>query len=37
MEYPKIANLLDNASNEPSKYRTENWVEINEESRETHS
>ena len=37
MEYPKIANLLDNASNQPSKYWTENWVEINEESRETHS
>ena len=30
MEYQKIANLLDNASNQPSKFRTRNWVEINE-------
>ena len=33
MEYQKIANLLDNASDQPSKYRTKNWVEINYESR----
>ena len=33
MEYQKIANLLDNASNEPSKFRTKGWVEINDESR----
>ena len=33
MEYQKIANLLDNASNQPSKFRTRNWVEINDESR----
>ena len=32
---PKIANLLDNASNQPSKFRTRNWVEINDESRGT--
>ena len=32
MEYQKI-NLLDNMSNQPSKFRTENWVEINDESR----
>ena len=25
MEYQKIANLLDNASNQPSKFRTKNW------------
>ena len=37
MEYQKIANLLDNASNQPSKFRTKNWVEINDESRETYS
>ena len=30
MEYQKIANLLDNASNQPSKFRTRNWVEIND-------
>ena len=35
MEYQKIANLLDSASNQPSKFRTRNWVEINDESRRT--
>ena len=35
MEYQKIANLLDSASNKPSKFRTKNWVEINDESRGT--
>ena len=33
MEYQKIANLLDNVSNQPSKLRIRNWVEINDESR----
>ena len=33
MEYQNIANLLDNASKQPSKFRTRNWVEINDESR----
>ena len=33
MQYQKITNLLDNASNQPSKFRTKNWVEINDESR----
>ena len=33
MEYQKITNLLDNASNQPSKFRTKNWVKINDESR----
>ena len=33
MEYQKITNLLDNASNQPSKFRTKSWVEINDESR----
>ena len=37
MEYQKIANLLDNASNQPSKFRTKNWVEINDESRGTYA
>ena len=38
MEYQKIANLLDdNKSNQPSKFRTKNWVEINDESRETYN
>ena len=34
MEYQKLANLLDNPSNQPSKFRARNWVEINDESRE---
>ena len=25
--------MLDNESNQPSKFRTKNWVEINDESR----
>ena len=33
MEYQKIINLLENASNQPSKFRTKHWVEINNESR----
>ena len=37
MEYQKIANLFDNASNQPSKFRTRNWVEINDESRGTYT
>ena len=36
MEYQKIANLLDNevafsASIKPFKFRTRNWVEINDD------
>ena len=38
MEYQKIANLLDdNKSNQPSQFRTKNWVEINDESRGTYN
>ena len=33
MEYQKIANLIDDTSNQSSKFRTRNWVEINDESR----
>ena len=33
MEYQKIANLIDDTSNQPSKFRTRNWVETNDESR----
>ena len=32
MEYP-TANLIDDASNQLSKFRTKNWVKINNESR----
>ena len=37
MEYQKIINLLDNASNQPSIIRTKNWIEINDESRGTYN
>ena len=33
MKYQKMANLFDNAPNQPLKFRTKNWVEINDESR----
>ena len=31
MEHQKIANLLNDESNKPSKFRTRNWVEINDD------
>ena len=31
MEYQKITHLLENASNKPSKLRTRNWIEINDD------
>ena len=31
IEYQKIINLLDNTSNQPTKFRRKNWVEINDE------
>ena len=37
MEYQKIANLLNNESNKPSKFKTKNQVEINDESRGTYT
>ena len=37
MEYQKIANLIDDASNQPFKFRRKNWVEINNESRGTYN
>ena len=37
MEYQKIANLIEDASNQPSKFRTRNWVEINDESRRAYN
>ena len=36
MECQKIINLLDNTPNQPPKFRTKNWVEINDESRGTY-
>ena len=37
MEYQKIANLLKDASNKPSKLRTRNLVEINDDIRGAYS
>ena len=37
IEYQKIANLLDNEINQLSKFKTRNWVEINDESRGTYT
>ena len=36
MEYQEIANLIDDASNQPFKFKTTNWVQINDESRGTY-
>ena len=30
MQYQNIINLLDYTTNQPSKFRTRNWVEIND-------
>ena len=37
MEYKKIINLLDNTLDQPFKFRTKNWVKINDDSRETNN
>ena len=37
MEYQEIANLLNDESNKPSKFRTRNWVEINDDIRGAYS
>ena len=37
MEYQKITNLLDNASNQPCKFKTRKWVEIIDDLRETYT
>ena len=37
IEYQKIISLLDNTPNQRAKYRTKNLVEINDDSRGTHS
>ena len=33
MEYQKTANVLESTSDNLSKFRTRNWVKINDESR----
>ena len=37
MKYQKIINLLDNAPNQSTKFRTKYWVEISDGSRGTYS
>ena len=37
MGYQKIINLLENTPNQPSKFRTKNWVEVNDESLVTYN
>ena len=32
IEYQKVISLLENKPNEPSKFRTKYWVEVNDES-----
>ena len=36
MEYQKIINLLDNMSNQPYKFKTKNWIEINDDRNGTY-
>ena len=36
MGYQQIANLLDDASSQPSRFKTKDWVEINDGSRGTY-
>ena len=33
MKYQKIINQLDDTTNQPRKFRTRNWVEINDASK----
>ena len=37
MKYQKIANFLNDASNNPSKFRTKSWVDINDDIRSAYS
>ena len=37
MEYQKIADLLNDSSNKPSKFRKRNWVEISDDIRGAYS
>ena len=37
MEYQKKANLLNDESSNPSKFRTKNWVKINDYIRGAYS
>ena len=37
MEYQERKTLLENIPNQPTKFRTKNWVEINDDSRENYN
>ena len=37
MEYQKIANLLNDESSKPCKFRTKHWVQINDDVRGVYS
>ena len=36
MEYQKKKKFSDNTPDQPSKFRTKNWVEINDQTRGTY-
>ena len=37
MEYQKIINLLDNITNKSSKFKTKDWIEMNDQTRGTYN
>ena len=37
MEYQKIVDLLSDESNKPSKFKTKNWVETDDDIRSAYS
>ena len=37
MEYQKVKDFLDNTPNQPPKFRTKKWVEINDDLRLTYN
>ena len=37
MEWHEIKNLLENRPNQLTKFKTKNWVEINDDSRGTYN
>ena len=37
IEYQKTINLLDNTPSQPTKFKTKNWVEINDDACQTYN
>ena len=37
MEYQRVINLLDNIPNQLAKFKSKNWVEINDDPRGLYS